>query len=180
MFGPVLTGTAVTLRPPDDSDPARFVEWLSDMEVTRYLGSAMGRALFEEEEWFKSAGESKDAVHWVIEAGGRTIGSTGIFGIDWLNAHGQTGTLIGDKSAWHKGYGSEVMLIRTEYAFRELNLHKLTTSVFMENEPSKRGLRKVGYREIGVEREHFFRDGRWHDHWLAEVLRADWERAQRG
>ena len=180
MFGPVLTGTAVTLRPPDESDPARFVEWLSDMEVTRYLGNAMGRALFEEEEWFKRSGESKDAVFWIIEAEGRTIGSTSIFSIDWLNAHAHTGTLIGDKRAWRKGYGSEAMLMRTAYAFRDLNLHKLMTSVFMDNEPSRRGLEKAGYREIGIEREHFFRDGRWHDHWLAEVLRADWERAQRG
>jgi RimJ/RimL family protein N-acetyltransferase len=37
---------------------------------------------------------------------------------------------------------------------------------------------KAGYREVGIEREHFFREGRWHDHWVGEVLRADWERTR--
>lgn len=180
MLGPVLKGTKVTLRPADESDPARFIEWLGDLEVARYLGRAMGAALYQEEDYFKRIGESKNDVHWMIEAEGRAIGATGIFGIDWLNAHGHTGTLIGDRTTWGKGYGSEAMALRTEYAFRQLNLHKLSTGAFVENEPSRRALIKAGYREVGVEREHFFRDGRWHDHWLAEVLRADWERARGG
>lgn len=69
------------------------------------------------------------------------------------------------------------MRLRTGYAFRELNLHKLVSGAFMENEPSKRALRKAGYREVGIQREQNFRNGRWHDRWLCEVLRADWEKA---
>jgi len=51
------------------------------------------------------------------------------------------------------------MLIRTDYAFRQLNLHKLSSGTFADNEPSKRALLKAGYREVGVEREHFFPRG---------------------
>jgi len=176
MYGPVLKGTNVTLRPPEDADAARFVEWFADTEVTRYLGRLFVPALFQEEEFLKRVGESKTDVFWMIEADGRAIGASGIHQIDRVNAHGTTGTVIGDKSMWRKGLGSESMALRTAYAFEQLNLHKLMTQVFMENEPSKRGLVKVGYREIGMEREHFFREGRWHDHWLAELLRSDWEK----
>ena len=176
MYGPVLTGTKVTLRPPEDADAARFVEWFADVEVTRYLGRRAVPALFQEEEFLKRVGESKTDVFWMIEAEGRAIGASGIHQIDWVNAHAITGTVIGDRSMWRKGLGSESMALRTAYAFEQLNLHKLMTQVFMENEPSKRGLVKVGYREIGMEREHFFREGRWHDHWLAELLRSDWEK----
>ncbi|MEK6620449.1 MAG: GNAT family protein [Chloroflexota bacterium] len=178
MFGPVLKGEKVTLRPPDESDAARFVEWLADMEVTRHLGAnVFPTSLQQEEEFFKRIGESKDGVFWIIEAEGRAIGSTAIVGIDWISARGRTGTLIGDKTAWRKGYGSESMALRTEYAFRQLNLHKLSSGAFMENEPSKRALKKAGYREIGIERQHSWRDGGWHDHWLCELLREDWEQA---
>ena len=179
MFGPVLRGTLVTLRPPDESDPARFVDWFADMEATRYLANRFGMSLAAEEEWFKKTGESKDDVVWVIEAESRAIGITGIHRIDWLNAHGLTGTFIGDKTAWRKGYGSEAMALRTEYAFRWLNLHKLSSGAFMENEPSKRALAKAGYREVGIQREESFREGRWHDHWLCELLRSDWEAARK-
>jgi len=68
--------------------------------------------------------------------------------------------------------------MRTRFAFRELNLHKIRTRTFMQNEGSKRALEKAGYRQCGVLREEFYRDGRWHDVWMGEVLRADWESAQ--
>lgn len=176
MYGPVLKGRKVTLRPPDPTDAARFVEWFADQEVTRYLARIGPPSLAEEEEFLKKVGESKSDVFWVIETEGRAIGASGIHRIDWINAHGVTGTVIGDKAAWRKGYGSESMALRTEYAFRQLNLHKLTSGAFMRNEASKRALAKAGYREVGVAREDFWRDGRWHDHWIGEVLREDWER----
>lgn len=176
MFGPVLRGAHVTLRPPDDSDPPRYVEWLADLEVTRYLGMRFAMALFQEEEFFKKAGESKTDVIWTIEAEGRAIGASGIHQIDWKDARGITGTIIGDKTAWRKGYGSESMALRTEYAFRWLNLHKLESSAYAENGPSRRALTKAGYREVGIQREHSFREGRWLDHWLCELLRSDWEK----
>jgi len=68
------------------------------------------------------------------------------------------------------------MALRTEYAFAQLNLHKLSTQVFSDNEASRRALMRAGYRQIGTQREEHWQGGRWHDAWLAEVLREDWER----
>ena len=180
MYGPVLVGTKVTLRPPVDADAARFVEWFGDLEVTRYLLRRFGVGQLQEEGLLKKLGESTTDVFWMLEADGQAIGATGIHQIDWLHAHASTGIMIGVKSEWGKGRASEAMQLRTDYAFRQLNLHKLMSGAFMENEPSRRALMKAGYREVGIEREHFFREGRWHDHWVGEVLRADWERGRAG
>ncbi len=128
MFGPVLKGTKVKLRPPDATDAARFIEWFADTEVTRYLGTAFPLSLQGEEEAIKRLGEDKNTVWWVIEAEGKAIGASGIHRIDWINANAVTGTVIGDTSMWRKGYGSEAMALRTEYAFRQLNLHKLKSA----------------------------------------------------
>jgi RimJ/RimL family protein N-acetyltransferase len=176
MFGPVLKGERVTLRPADDSDPPRFVPWFADMEVTRYLGRRAAAALYQEVDFFKRAGESKNDVLWVIEVDGAAVGASGIHQIDWQNAHGTTGIVIGDRSKWGQGIASEVMRIRTRYAFRELNLQKLMTEVFVDNPASRRALEKSGYRTVGVHRRHFFTGGRWHDVWVGEVLREDWEK----
>ena len=176
MFGPVLKGKLVTLRPPIDGDAQRFIDWFADTEVTRYLGTAFPLSLQAEEDAIKRLGESKNDVWWVLEAEGRSIGATGIHRIDWINANAITGTVIGDRSCWGKGYGSEAMALRTDYAFRQLNLHKLKSGAFDENERSKRALERAGYRQVGVFREDFWRDGKWHDHWEAEVMRADWEK----
>jgi len=178
MYGPVLVGTMVTLRPPDDSDAARFVEWFGDLEVTRYLLRRVAVGQLQEEGFLKKLGESPTEVFWMLEADGRPIGATGIHQIDWLHAHATTGLMIGVRSEWGKGRASEAMRLRTDYAFRQLNLHKLTSGTFVENEASRRALLKAGYREVGVEREHFFREGRWHDHWICEVRRSEWEQGQ--
>ncbi|HSR25731.1 MAG TPA: GNAT family protein, partial [Candidatus Eisenbacteria bacterium] len=47
------------------------------------------------------------------------------------------------------------------------------------NEASRRAQASAGYREVGRLRHEFFRDGRWIDHILTELLREDWERRRR-
>jgi len=178
MFGPVLRDNKVTLRPGREDDAQHFVRWFADMEVTRYLARRMAITLEQELEFLKKVGESKDHVWWVIEAEGRPIGATGIRDINWLDANGMTGIVIGEKDCWGKGYATEAMRLRTRYAFRELNLHKLMTEVDAENEASRKALERNGYRAVGVRREQSFREGKWKDRWLGEVLRADWEKTQ--
>jgi RimJ/RimL family protein N-acetyltransferase len=180
MFGPVLKGQKVTLRPPDATDAARFIAWFADLEVTRYLGTTFPLSLQGEEEALKRLGEAKDTVFWVIEADAKAIGGIGIHRIDWISANAITGIVIGDKGSWRKGYASEAMALRTAYAFRQLNLHKLKSETFAENEGSKRALQKSGYRNVGTFREELWRDGVWHDKMQWEVLRTDWERERTG
>ncbi len=176
MLGPKLAGNLVTLVPTPHEMVELWPKWVSDPEVTRYLLMPFVPAPHMEEEWYKNASESRTDVLWALEVEGRIVGSTGIHDIHWIPAHGTTGLVIGDKTYWRRGIASEAMALRTRYAFRELNLHKLKSSAFMENQGSRRALAKAGYREVGVHREEFFRDGRWHDLWLGEVLREEWER----
>ena len=178
MFGPLLVGEKVTLRPGRAGDAEHFVRWFADTEVTRHLGRHTAVALYQEEEFLKRIGESKDDVWWMIDAEEKAIGATGIHRISWLDANGTTGTMIGEKDCWHKGYATEAMRLRTRYAFRELNLHKLMTEVDVENVASRKALERNGYRTVGVRREQNFGAGKWHDRWLGEVLREDWEKRE--
>ncbi|HEY8825585.1 MAG TPA: GNAT family protein, partial [Candidatus Limnocylindria bacterium] len=147
--------------------------------VMRFLPGIGPFSDAQEEAWFKRVGEDPSGVTWAIEVDGRVVGTTGIHGIDHRHGTGESGIVIGDKSLWRKGIASEAIALRTRFAFRELNLHKIRSRTYMENEGSKRALQKAGYRQSGVLREEFYRDGRWHDVWMGEVLRDDWERVQK-
>ena len=70
------------------------------------------------------------------------------------------------------------MRLRARYGFRELGLESLTTHVVIANQGSRRGLERAGYRQCGVRRHYYFIDGRWHDVWMGEVLRDEWEATQ--
>ena len=41
--------------------------------------------------------------------------------------------MIGDKSSWGKGYASEVINVISRYAFRSLNVNKLTAGAISPN-----------------------------------------------
>ena len=178
MFGPVLRGSKCLLRPPRSEELTIYQRWFEDVDVLRFTPRFAPFSATQEEEWFKRVGDDPNGVQWVIEVDGRPVGMTGIHGIDWRHGNGETGIAIGDKSMWRKGIASEAMQLRTRYCFRELNLHKIRTRAFMENEASKRSLQKAGYRQSGIQREEMYREGRYHDIWCGEVLRQDWERAQ--
>lgn len=177
MLGSNIQGSLVRLVPPSEEMISQFLRWFADMEVTRYLTLQNPPSTRMEEEWLDRAARSESDVLWAITADGRTIGTIGIHAIDWRHRQAQTGTVIGEKECWHRGYASEAMRLRTRYAFEELNLVKLTTRVFAENVGSIRALEKAGYRQCGLARRDAYMHGRWHDSWMGELLREEWEQA---
>ena len=174
MLGPTLEGERVRLIPPTEEMLSNYIRWFSDMEVTRYLSRMMPPSLTEEKEWFEKTSRSDGDVIWAIMAGDRLIGTSGIHGIDWLNRRAGTGSMIGEKDEWRKGYASEAHRLRTKFAFSNLGLEKLTSSAVVENVGSIRALEKSGYQQWGIARRHIWAEGKWHDMWHGEVLREEW------
>jgi len=179
MFGPVIRGKLVTLRPPTVEEAGPMVGWFEDSEVTRFLKLRYPPSIEGEKEWIQKMSKGPDDVIWAIQLRNQLIGVTGIHRIDWQKQRGTTGTLIGDKEAWGKGVASEVMALRTLFAFTQMPLRKLNSSYMEGNTASWRAQEKAGYREVGRRREQEFRDGAWHDEVLTEVLRSDWLAANR-
>jgi ribosomal-protein-alanine N-acetyltransferase len=177
MYGPIIQGKLVTLRPPRPDDGAVMITWFEDMEVTRFLLLRHPPSMDMEKEWLDKMARSPDDVMWVIEYEGRLVGTTAIHMIDWKNGSGTTGTVIGDKSVWGKGLGRELMQLRARYAFTQLPLRKLKSAYLEGNDASAKAQAAAGYREVGRHRADMFVDGRWRDHVITEVLREDWEKA---
>jgi len=178
MYGPVIHGSHFSLRPPRLDDAGAMVGWFADPEVTARLSMRMAVSLEGEEAWIRGAEEARDSIVWVIEHEDRPVGTTAIGAIDWVNQHGTTGTLIGDKTVWGRGIARELMRLRADYAFTQYPFGKLKSGYLEGNEASRRAQLGAGYREVGRLRREHFRDGRWLDHVLTELLREDWERAR--
>jgi RimJ/RimL family protein N-acetyltransferase len=176
MFGPLIQGSCFRLRPPRQEDAPVMIAWFEDLEVTARMKQRFPFSLEDEQEWLKTRAADPNSVLWVIEHEGRAIGTTSVHGIDWRNGSGKTGTLIGDKSMWGKGIAREVMQLRAGFVFRELPLRKLMSSYLEGNEASRRAQASAGYREVGRFRGQYYRDGRWIDEVLTELLREDWEK----
>lgn len=174
MLGPVLRGDKLSLEPASLDDLPLFCAWFANVEVTRYLIMRFPPSLQMEEEWFKRTAESADTVYWVMKVDGRTVGSSALHAIDWMNRHATTGTIIGDPADWGQGYASEATHLRTAFAFQELGLERLETESYAGNTGMHRALERSGYRSIGRRRKQQWAGGQWHDTLLFELLRDDW------
>ena len=178
MYGPVIEGKLMRLRPPRPDDAAVMIAWFEDLEVTRFVKLRYPPSIEAEKEWLEKIARDPDHIQWVIEFEGAPVGTTGIVHIDWKNGFGTTGTVIGDKAVWGKGIAREMMQLRAAYAFTQLPLRKLKSGYIEGNVASAKAQAAAGYREVGRWHRDRFVDGEWRDHVLTEVLREDWENAR--
>ncbi len=160
-----LRGEKVRLVPVDRAQHFdNSVRWLNDPEVTRYMTLTAGVTIGMEEEWFQKVQKRDTDFVWAIhDERNRHIGFTGLHAIDWRHRRATSGTVIGEKDAWRRGYGVDVMRVRTKFAFETLNLHRLESEAYDGNVASQKALERVGYRREGIFRKRFWSEGRWHD-----------------
>lgn len=176
MWGPGVQGRSIRMRPIVESELPLLFDWTADAEVLRLAGIGYHAiAPAELKKWWDEAGTDATSYHWGLEWEDRLVGRTAIFHIDWAVRHGLTATVVGDRSVWRRGIATEAMALRTEFAFRQLNLHKLNSGYAEGNVGSGEAQRRAGYREIARLKEQLYRDGRWFDEIVTEVLREDWE-----
>jgi len=170
-------GRRVYLRPLDKAtDLERCTRWTNDPEVTRYLARCLPMTLLAEENWFdKQVGRENDFPLAICTSKGRHIGNIGLHQVDMRLGVGTTGTLIGEKAFWGKGYGSEAKMLMLAFAFRTLSLRKVYSDVIAFNERSLRYSLGMGHKVVGRRRDHWYREGRYWDDILLELFRADWE-----
>jgi RimJ/RimL family protein N-acetyltransferase len=175
----MLYGKRIRLRGNERNDLPKFVEWLNDPQVRRYLLMSMPISQASEEQWFEnmlkrppeeqSLGiEIKDGDGW------RLIGNCGIFDINWRTRSAEVGLFIGDKSCWNKGYGTEVMRLLLRHCFETLNLNRIFLHVDPENLGGIQAYLKAGFIQEARLRESVFRAGKYCDDLVMSVLRSEW------
>lgn len=173
------SGEKVRLAP---LDKERHLEnallWLNDPELTAWtLVGDLPLSRLAEEDFFDRASRATaadDNLHFAIETldGGEHIGFSSLLKIDWRNGVAATGTLLGRRDLWGRGYGTDAARVRLRYAFDVLNLRLLLSEVMDGNEASRRMLLRVGYREVGRIPRHRWKRGAWRDTLLLAAERA--------
>jgi RimJ/RimL family protein N-acetyltransferase len=170
-----LKGDRVRLVPPDRTlHLENALLWMNDPEVTATLKLNLGVTRRQEEQFFDriETGSNTDFAWAIVDEKSRHIGFIGLHGIDWRNRRATGGLVIGDRSAWGRGYATGAVKVRTRFAFEELGLHRIAGHTM--NPAMKRVYEKCGYKHEGVARAMFWRAGRWHDADLFAILEEDW------
>jgi RimJ/RimL family protein N-acetyltransferase len=75
----------------------------------------------------------------------------------------ELGVRIGREKDRGKGHGSAATELALEYAWNDLNLRRVSLTVFAGNDRAIAAYRKAGFREEGVMRQAAYVGGVWHD-----------------
>jgi len=104
----------------------------------------------------------------------RLIGDIGLGGIQWTHGNAFVGIGLGDRAYWGKGYGTDAMQVILRYAFKELNLHRVSLDVFEYNPRAIRSYEKAGFVHEGRMRRMLNREGQRWDMVFMGILREEW------
>lgn len=178
MKNPFLIGTKVYLRPLEREDAPLFVPWVNDTEVTRTLETLYRPINLQTEVDFieRMYKSEHDVVFGIaVRETDALIGVTGLHQIDCKNRRAVFGIVIGEKSEWGKGYGTEATALITGYAFETLNLNRVSLRVYEDNKRGIRAYERVGFKKEGILRQDIYREGRYWDTITMAILREEWE-----
>jgi RimJ/RimL family protein N-acetyltransferase len=145
----------------DDVSEA-YVTWLNDPEVTYFLELARDK-------------QDKASIHAFIESlqkknneflfgiflkeNGLHIGNIKLGPIHPYHRVADLGFLIGERSAWGKGYASEAIAAISRHAFSHLNVNKIHAGLYTSNVGSARALEKAGFQKEGHRVKHYLLHG---------------------
>ena len=72
-----------------------------------------------------------------------------------------------------RGYMTRGVRAACAYIFQKQGLHRIEAACLPTNEPSKRLLERVGFRQEGYARAYLNINGQWRDHLLFAMLETD-------
>ena len=176
----LLRGSRVRLTALTQSDLPTLVQWHQNPDFLRLFDAlpACPKTEAALAQWIDDTNRATDTFLFAARSldNDQLIGYVELDGILWPHRVSGISIAIGEAKQWGKGYGSEVMQLVLQFAFDELNLHRIQLTVFSYNERAIALYEKLGFQREGVHREHLQRDGKRYDMYLYGLLRSEWEK----
>ena len=180
----IFWGEQVYLAAVDpEADASLFARWMQDTEFVRLMDTDPPKLISvgKHKEWLEKEllqERSNNELFFLIRTvqDDRRIGLIGLDGIRWEHGDAWVGIGLGEREYWGKGYGTDAMRVIQRYAFEELNLHRLSLTVFEYNPRAVRSYEKAGFIMEGRARKFLHREGLRYDLIFMGILRDEWER----
>jgi len=151
----------------EDECTQRYVNWLNDPQVNRYLETRWEeQSLITVKNFVLSMEKRDDSFLYGIflNKGNNHIGNIKIGPINYPHLFADISYFIGNKSSWGNGYASEAVKLMTTYAIDKLRLNTIIAGVYASNVGSINVLKKNNYLLEGVIRNKLKIGDKMDDH----------------
>ena len=187
----MIYGKRIRFRAIEQSDLESFLKWINDPDLMPFIGVYLPFGSADEQDWYEKMrqrspdernmaietqllpNEQRTVDDLSLETGWKLIGSCGFFNLDWHNRTAEFGIMIGDKSYWNQGYGTEAVRLLAQHGFNTLNLHRIYLRVLENNPRAIRAYEKAGFIHEGRQRQAEFKNGRYLDFLVMSILQSE-------
>jgi len=177
----ILTGKLVRLSAFDPEELGKALStWSRDSEYWRLMDSGAVRlhSVKDAVKYFEKEMEELSPAEYFFGvrmlADDKLIGEMVLDIVNWTGRDAFVSLSIGERENWGKGYGTEMMNLLLRFAFTEVNLRRVTLTVFEYNPRAIRSYEKAGFRHEGHLRQFLNREGRRWDMLFMGVLCNEW------
>ena len=171
-----------------DQDAEVEARWTLDSDYLHMLGFDLVRPLSparvkkQYDEIEKDMDEKRNQYYFSIRRMGneedgkqdQLLGFARLTRIGWSHGTGTISLGIGDAAERGKGYGTEALHLMLHYAFRELNLFRLSASIPGYNQAALKMFEKAGFHEEARQREAYHLAGKRWDGIYMGLLSEEW------
>jgi RimJ/RimL family protein N-acetyltransferase len=174
----LFKGKQVKLTTLREEDIPVIEKWYNDMNFLRHFDKliAVPRDCTYIGNFIKEMNNANDEFIFAIRSleDDKLIGVTGFENIQWNNRVATIFIGIGENGYRGKGIGKEAMSLTIDYAFNELNLHKLQLTVLQYNTAAIGLYESLGFIKEGVFREFILRDKTRYDLINYGIIDYEW------
>ena len=145
-------GELVRLRPFKPDDAERYRTWINDPEVARLIDHVGQVTRAEHGAWYRALVASPSASVFAVDrlADGAFIGLVWLYDIHARHRRAEVRIVIGDRSAWGGGCGTDALRVLVRIAFGPLQLEKLWADVLATNPRAAAAFERAGFTREGL------------------------------
>lgn len=170
----MIKSRCIQLRVWRDSDLAFLTDLRNDVALqAKLLARARGSKEDQVRQWLARFASDAGNMLFIIASleNDDPLGYLQINGIDDVSRSAELGICLGPQ-AQGRGYGGEAIQLVGEYLRRIWNMRKLSVKVSANNPRALRCYEKKGFQRCGLQKQHVFMEGEWHDVVLMEKFLA--------
>ena len=174
----VLETERLILKPVEAEDLKYLLNLRWDQEVMNYL--VHDPISFKNQtDWFNSLNKKDLALSIFLkeDTALRIIGTVGLYEINTRHQRGIWRIRL-DPAQQGKGYATEAIKLILDYGFNTLNLNKITSDSFADNEAIVKLTLKMGFKQEGLLIGHYFHKGKFRDAIQFGLLRKDFNKGE--
>ncbi len=170
-----IYGNKVVLRALEPKDMPFLLEMINDPEMERMvIGWSFPTSEKQQMDWYNRVITDQKNFRLAIEYEGMFVGVSTLVKIDWKNRSADHGIKLCNHTPKRKGIGTDAVYATMKYAFEELQLNRLYSSILEYNIASQKLYTKCGWKIEGCYRQSVFKNNTYHDEWPTAILREEY------